>query len=176
MRIKDTWKASKLRQVWHNLSAHKTYVRLCRLNKSDNWSMKYLLPGRLWLDTVDVVITTKCNLFCKGCHHLMPYYQQPYHMDKERLIATMQKLNECFDWCDHYNFLGGEPFMNPDLKYYIAEAPDEKCNVIQLTTNATIIPTDSELFEVMRRKKVRILLSQYPGNRETQQRLISILQ
>lgn len=130
----------------------------------------------MWLDTVDIVITTKCNLLCKGCHHLMPYYQHPYHMDKQRLIAAMRKLNECFEWCHTYNLLGGEPFLNPDLKYFLEEAPSEKCNKVQIATNATIVPEDPELLDVMRRKRVIVLLSQYPSNQERQKRLIETLE
>ena len=106
----------------------------------------------------------------------MPYYPHPYHMDKDRLIAAMHKLNEAFDWCNHYNILGGEPFLNPDMKYYLEEIPLEKCNRVQITTNATIVPDDPELLEVMRRKKVYVLLSQYPANQETQKKLIAVLE
>ena len=167
---------SELKWILHGFPAAKFVTKLRRSSRKPNWSVKYLLPNRFYIDTVDVVITTKCNLMCKGCHHLMPYYPHPYHMDKDRLIAAMRKLNEAFDWCDRYNILGGEPFLNPDMKYYLEEVPAEKCNRVQLVTNATIVPDDPELFDVMRRKKVIVLLSQYPVNQQTQKKLIAALE
>lgn len=176
-KLKDKlWYSPRLRQLYYDLPVPKSVIVLARLSRIPRWSVKYLLPDHFFIDTVDIVITTKCNLMCKGCHHLMPYYPHPYHMDKDRLIAAMRKLNETFDWCDHYNLLGGEPFLNPDLKCYLEEAPSEKCNKVQITTNATIVPDDPELFEVMRRKKAIVLLSQYPANQETQKKLIAVLE
>ncbi len=97
MGLRTIWEKSKLRELWHNVSVWKNYRRLYRISRYENWSFRYLLPGHLYLDTVDIVITTKCNLLCKGCHHLMPYYKHPYHMDKDQLIAAMRKLNEAVE-------------------------------------------------------------------------------
>lgn len=59
------WHTSKLRDFWHGLPLYKDFMRILRNSKYENWSNRYLLPGELWLDTVDVVVTTKCNLRCK---------------------------------------------------------------------------------------------------------------
>ena len=168
----STKTAEYLRGFWF-------YKRLKRLKwcylKSGR-SMKYLRPNCLWVNIVDVVVTTKCNLLCEGCSHLMPYYEKPTHMDRDRVIASMRKLNEAVDFIRHYNFLGGEPFLNPDLKYFLEEVPVEKCGLVQILTNATLLPEDPELFDVMRRKRVHVVMSQYPSNQETQKRLIAVLE
>lgn len=46
----------------------------------------------LVMDKVDVVITTKCNLLCDGCSHLMPYYKKPSHLDRDRVVSSIRKL------------------------------------------------------------------------------------
>ncbi len=138
-------------------------------------AIKYLLPGHLWVDKVDICITTKCNLHCDGCDHLIPYYKNPEHLDKDRIITSIRKMSEAVDWFFHINILGGEPFLNPDLKYILEEVPSEKCDVVQIITNATIIPNDPELFDVMRRKKAVVLMSQYPLNERIQEKLIRTL-
>lgn len=175
-KLRALWAGSRVRAAWHSIPLAKDIWHLRTMWNNPEWSMKYLAPGRLWLDKVDIVVTTKCNLLCPGCSHLMPYYQKPYHVDKEELIAAMRKLNESFDFCDHYNILGGEPFLNPDLKYFLEEVPVEKCSLVQVLTNATIIPKDPELFDVMRRKKVHVVISPYPSNEQSQKKLIEILE
>lgn len=128
------------------------------------------------MDKVDVVVTTKCNLLCKGCSHLMPYYKEPSHLDKDRVIASMKRLAEAVDWFDHFNLLGGEPFLNPELKDIMEAIPTEKSRLVQVLTNATILPEDPELFDVMRRKRVHVVITPYPTNQQTRDRLIAILE
>ncbi len=62
------------------------------------------------------------------------------------------------------------------MKYFLEEVPVEKCNRLQITTNATVIPDDPELLDVMHRKKAIVLLSQYSVNREKQKGLIELLE
>ena len=175
-KIRALWAESKLRAVWHTVPIAKNIWHLRTIWNRPEWSVKYLVPTHLWIDKVDVVVTTKCNLLCPGCSHLMPYYQKSYHVNKEELIAAMRKLNESFDYCDHYNILGGEPFLNPNLKYFLEEAPSEKCHLVQVLTNATIVPKDQELLDVMRRKQIHVVISPYPSNEQSQKRLIEILE
>lgn len=139
-------------------------------------SGKKPLAFPLVLDKVDVVITTKCNLLCDGCSHLMPYYKNPNHLNRDRVIASMRKLAEAVDWFDHFNILGGEPFLNPDLKYILEEIPVEKSRLVQILTNATIIPHDPALFDAMRRKNVHVVITPYPSNEKTREQLISKLE
>lgn len=134
------------------------------------------LATGLVMDKVDVVITTKCNLLCDGCSHLMPYYKKPSHLDRDRVIASIRKLAEAADWFDHFNILGGEPFLHPDLKYIIEEIPTKKVRLPQILTNATIIPQDPELFDVMRRKRVHVVITPYPSNEQTREQLIAVLE
>lgn len=138
-------------------------------------ALKYLLPGRLWVDKVDVCITTKCNMRCDGCDHLIPYYEHPAHLDKDTVIASIRKLDEAADRIYHLNILGGEPFLHPDLKYILEAVPTEKCDIVQIVTNATIIPKDPELLDVMRRKKVVVLMSEYSRSEKTRRALIGML-
>ena len=149
--------------------------RLCIFLWYSHAPIKSLMPGHLWLDRVDVVITTKCNRMCKGCNHMMPYYKHPSHVNKDLVITSMHKLNKAVDWVYNYNIMGGEPFLNPDLKFFLEKLPTEKCDVPQVITNAMIIPNDPELFDIMRKKKIRVLISDYPDSRQTQKKVAEIL-
>lgn len=161
---------------WFAFSFNKDYRRLIWCFRNGPKGIRYLLPGRLWLDKVDICITTKCNLRCDGCNHLIPYYKEPRHLDTETIIASIRKLSEATDWFFHINILGGEPFLNPDLKYILEEVPSEKCDVTQIITNGTVIPHDPMLFDVMRRKKAIVVMSDYPFNAENQEKCIAELE
>lgn len=176
MVLLNLWKESQLRRKWHDCVFYNDYRRLKKCFKSRGFVAGFLglLPGHLWIDSVEIVVTTKCNLRCPACANLMQYYDKPYHLERDTVVASMRKLNECFDWCKGYRILGGEPFLNPDLKYFLEEIPREKCGEATVVTNATVIPDDIELLEVMRRKKIKVIISNYSCVQETQQ-LIALL-
>lgn len=174
--INSNWREYRFIKILRGYPIIKDVRRLRNFARTQNWKIRYLLPGRFWIDKVDIVITTRCNLMCPGCCRLMPYYHETHDANKDELITAMRKLNESFDRCGNYNILGGEPFLNPDLKYFLKEVPSERCNNVQLITNATIIPDDPELYEVMRQKCVHVLISPYPSNEESQKRLIKKLE
>ena len=170
-KLKQTRLANRLKVSWF----YKDYRRLRWCCQSGIGGVKYLLPGRLWVDKVDVCITTKCNMRCDGCDHLIPYYKEPAHLDKDRVIASIRKLDEASDRIFHLNILGGEPFLDPDLKYILEAVPSEKCDLVQIVTNATIIPSDPELIDVMRRKKVVVLMSGYSQTEGSRNAFIEML-
>lgn len=169
-------KSPTLRKIWHRLPFHSDIRRLMRFFRGGA-PLKSLLPGHLWLDSVEIVITTKCNLRCPACSNLMQYYDKPYHLDRELVLASMRKLNECFDWCNHYKILGGEPFLNPELKLFLREVPREKCSRASIYTNAMIPPDagDAELFDILREKKIDIIFGSYSVAEEPQRRFVELL-
>ncbi len=175
-RFKQTRFATLLKKTFFYELYKKDQYRRKRLYRAIRLSGKKSLAEGIIIDKVDVVITTKCNLLCDGCSHLMPYYIKPNHLDKDRVIASMRKLAEAADWFDHFNILGGEPFLNPDLKNIMEAIPDKKSRLVQVLTNATIIPKDPELFDVMRRKGVHVVITPYPSNEKTREPLIAVLE
>lgn len=176
MGLRSVWNRSPLRKWFHNCLIYGDYRRIRRYFRNNNVGIKYLLPGHLWLDYVEVVVTTKCNLRCPDCANLMQYYEKPYHLDRETLLTSVRKLVESFDACDHLKLLGGEPFLYPDLKDVLEAIPREKLGKITIATNGTVIPTDPELFAVMRRKRVTVFFSNYAISQDTQQQFIELLE
>lgn len=177
MGLKVLWKQSRLREKWHGCIFYNDYRRIRRLCKNNGWGgMRFLLPGRLWMDAFEVVVTTRCNLRCPDCSNLMQYYDAPYDVELDGILVSMRKVNAILDRCDEYKILGGEPFLYPHLAAVLEEIPSEKCGRVILFTNATIIPKDPALFDVMRRKRVVVTISNYPAARETQKKLIDTLE
>ena len=156
MGLKALWKRSCLREKWHSCMFYVDYRRVRRLCNNNGWrGILLLLPGRLWLDSFEVVVTTKCNLRCPDCANLMQYYDEPCHVDRDVILDSMRKLN---------------------LVAVLEEVPSEKCGKVNLATNGTVIPEDPALFEVLRRKRINVFISNYPAAQETQKELINALE
>lgn len=118
-------------------------------------------PQKLYLYTLDAVVTEHCSLKCKDCSNLMQYYQSPRNMDVHEIKKTIDILikKDCriFDLC----ILGGEPLMNQEFTKLIDWYYDEdKIQRISIYSNATIFPDDSVL-EHLKREKVYVRLSDY---------------
>lgn len=176
MWISRIWEKSQLRKMWHKSLFYNDYRRIRRYFRNNNVGVKYLLPGHLWMDYVEVVVTTKCNLRCQDCANLMQYYEDPYHLDRETLLASVRKLGESFDACDHLKILGGEPFLYPYLKDVLEAIPREKLGKITIATNGMVIPTDRELIAMLSRKRVTVFFSNYAVSQVTQQNFIELLE
>lgn len=162
---------------WHNSFLYNDYSRLWRLKLYYGVTgLRYLLPWHLYLDYIEIPITTRCNLCCPDCANLMPLYKKPYDIDAEMIIRSIQTISECFDICGQMRVLGGEPFLHPNLKQIIEAIPNHKCKKISIPTNATIIPRDPELYRILREKGVVIVLGNYPAATHSQEGLIAQLE
>lgn len=114
---------------------------------------------------VHTAVTTRCTLNCKNCNMFMPYYPQDrwknytFNEMKEDIDLMLKYVDYIF-W---YIFLGGEPFLNKELKNiiaYIGEKYSDKVGHMGITTNGTIIPDDETLVQI-KKYKVRISISDY---------------
>lgn len=137
--------------------------------------LKTILPGKLYIDYLELVVTTKCTLKCKHCANLMPMYSTPYNVDKDTIIKSINKLKSCVDGIYVFRILGGEPFCNPDLKYYLKELPKDIIKEIVIVTNGTLVPNDLELINIMKSKDVIVNISNYGKHSYKKEELINLL-
>jgi hypothetical protein len=119
--------------------------------------------NQVYLYRTDITITECCNLRCKKCNMLMPYYQEPKHKSLEQLKEDV----DCFfRWVDNLqilNLLGGEPFLYPhveEITRYICEKYADKIEQIFFFTNGLVRLTDSML-KVIRQYNIQIQISDY---------------
>lgn len=138
--------------------------------------LKTLLPNKLYVDYLELVITTKCTLKCKNCANLMHLYEKPYNVDKDIIVNTLKKLNSCVDEVYLFRILGGEPFCNPELKYYLNELPVNKFKKIVIVTNGTLVPKDMELIKLIKQKNITIEISNYGKYSKKKEELINLLE
>lgn len=110
---------------------------------------------------VNTAVTTWCTLNCEKCNMFMPYYedQKRHHYTFSEMKEDVDVLLSFVDYIFLYSFLGGEPFLNKELKdiiAYIGESYPDKIGKLGLTTNGTVIPDDVTLQQL---KKYHVLVS-----------------
>lgn len=117
---------------------------------------------------VNTAVTTWCTLNCEKCNMFMPHYEK--HMRKHYTFAEMKEdidlLLNYVDYIFWYNFLGGEPFLNKELKdivAYVGERYSDKVGKLGVTTNGTIIPSEETLIQ-LKKYNVTVSISDYTEN------------
>lgn len=110
---------------------------------------------------MDFVITTFCNLNCKNCWVLIPYYKQPFHYDLEIIKTNLKKLSDC-DKVKNIQLIGGETLLHPDINEIIRYISTLNFDIISIYTNCTVIPNNfEEALQVMDTRFI-LYLTNYP--------------
>lgn len=121
----------------------------------------YLTPQKLFLRSVDLMVTERCSLRCRDCSNLMRYYQNPQNLDLKQLYKNMDRFLEIVDEVNEFRILGGEPFMYKDVHLVIEKLIKEpKVKKIIIYTNGTIAPADHQL-KILKNEKVLFLITDY---------------
>ena len=98
--------------------------------------------GKVYISSLDATITSKCTLRCKDCSNLMQYYKNPSNYNISDLICSIEKVLTKIDKLNDLRILGGEPFVNKEIKQLISHFKSEpKINKISVYSNATILPS-----------------------------------
>jgi len=101
----------------------------------------YLTPDKLFLRSVDIIITERCSLKCRDCSNLMQYYKKPKDCNIEELLQSIDVFCDIIDEVNEFRVIGGEPFMNKEFHLIIKRLIDEpKVHKIVIYTNGTIVP------------------------------------
>jgi hypothetical protein len=121
----------------------------------------YLHPDRLFLRSVDVIITERCSLKCRDCSNLMQYYANPRHCDLSLVLRSLDALFAIAAEIMDVRVIGGDAFMNRDWTALVAKLADEdRARRVVLYTNGTIVPPAADL-PVLRQKKVLVIVTDY---------------
>lgn len=119
--------------------------------------------NKLYLARTDLSVTEYCNLRCKNCNMLMPYFEHPKHRN---LSLLKEDIDAYFSWVDQvqvFTLLGGEPFLYPnilELTQYLCENYGSHVHQVVFFSNGTLIPSD-ELLELMREYDIEVQVSDY---------------
>ena len=121
----------------------------------------YLIPDKLFLRSVDVIITERCSLKCRDCSNLMQYYKTPRDSNVNEVIRAIEVFCAIIDEVNEFRVIGGEPFMNKECHLIIKRLTDEpKARKVVIYTNGTIVPTKDQL-ECLKNEKVLFIITDY---------------
>jgi|WetSurMetagenome_2_1015567.scaffolds.fasta_scaffold00092_22 organic radical activating enzyme len=121
----------------------------------------YLNPDRLFMRSVDIIITERCSLKCRDCSNLMQYYQDPKDCDIEEVMRTIDIFCSLADQVNEFRIIGGEPFMNRNIHLVMKRLINEpKVRKIVIYTNGTIVPKGEQL-ESLKHEKTLLMITDY---------------
>lgn len=121
----------------------------------------YLSPDKLFMRSVDIIITERCSLKCRDCSNLMQYYKKPQDCDIDEIMRSIDAFCAFVDEVNEFRIIGGEPFMNKEIHLIINKLVDEpKVRKIVIYTNGTIIPKEDQI-EYLKNNKVLFIITDY---------------
>lgn len=121
----------------------------------------YLNQDKLFLRSVDLIITERCSLRCRDCSNLMQYYKKPVDCDINELMLSIDRFCDIIDEVNEFRVIGGEPFMNKDFYLIMKRLIDEpKVRKIVVYTNGTIVPRQEQV-ELLKSGKVLFIITDY---------------
>ena len=68
--------------------------------------------NKIYMRSIDLMITTRCSLKCESCSNLMQYYVSPKNTDYENILESLNILSKNVDEVAEFRIIGGEPLMN----------------------------------------------------------------
>lgn len=97
------------------------------------------------LPHLGILLTTYCNLNCRGCADLIPK-RENVHYDKEQLKSDLFQVVNVVGYIEEILLIGGETFMYPGLEDVIEFCRElNKIGRIIITTNGTFQPKETLL-------------------------------
>lgn len=123
---------------------------------------------------IAVVVTTRCTLKCKKCAGLFPYFTEKRNFSFEDIISGIKFIEQNAKKIFCLEFVGGEPFLHPDLDILLKYAKEsEKIGMIEITTNA-VVNISPKVLKELRSSKILVMISDYGFNRENVTGLVKI--
>ena len=136
----------------------------------------YFSTDKLFLRSIDLVITEKCSLKCKDCSNLMQYYDKPVDVSFSEIVFDFNKLTENIDGIFEVRLIGGEPFMNKDI-YKILEYLYTKNNIVKIVVYSNaMIPIRQEYAHLLANEKLVFSLTDYGGLAKNTPRVVTQLE
>jgi len=121
----------------------------------------YLNPDRLFVRSVDFIITERCSLRCRDCSNLMQYYEKPKNCDLGMLLRSIDAFCAVTDEVMEFRVIGGEAFMNKEWPAIVERLADEpKAKRVVLYANGTIVP-NAKYAAHLKNNKVLVVITDY---------------
>lgn len=118
---------------------------------------------KLCMYQAHTAVTTKCTLKCKKCNMFIPYYKEHVEYTAKDIEYNLDLLFQQIEYLFRYQIVGGEPFLNKDIRSIISLIGEKYGSRIawpRIITNGTIVPTD-DILELLKKHHFEIVISDY---------------
>ena len=75
----------------------------------------YLDSSKVFMRSVDIVVTEKCTMKCVDCSNLMQYFEKPESYEIQEMNEAIEALCSVSDEIFEFRVIGGEPFVNKEV-------------------------------------------------------------
>lgn len=132
--------------------------------------------GNLIMPHIELHISDKCNLDCRGCSHFSPLFDE-LNADFNQKINDIRQIKALFDDVFRIDILGGEPLLNPEVGKYVSELRKELPKTfIQIYTNGLLIPgLKDEVLKEIFDNNISVSISEYRPTHKIIDKIISRL-
>lgn len=135
----------------------------------------YLDSSKVFLRSVDLMITEKCSLKCKDCSNLMQFYEQASDVSFAEVISDFDDLIAATDDIHEIRLIGGEPFMSRDIYRVISKiTASPKVQRLVVYSNATVPLKESEV-STLSHPKIVFSLTDYGSLSKNTGRVVNFL-
>lgn len=156
---------------WHFLNANLFSEEqfcgnlVCRLEIYMSIFSVYVVD-KVYLVHNNMLTTTVCNLNCEHCLNYTPYDKHPKHFSLENMKSSADMYFSCVDRVGLFQLSGGEPMLCPylqDILTYIYDKYRQQIEVLNIVTNATIIPSD-DFCKFLKTHNILVYVDDYSAN------------
>jgi organic radical activating enzyme len=107
-------------------------------------------------------IVDSCNLNCKGCSHFSNLFNQNDSVPFGVFCKDLDRISRETFICN-FAFVGGEPFLHPNLSDYIDYARTKlPCSRIVIYTNGLLIPcVDKKILREISENRIDVFITGY---------------
>lgn len=131
---------------------------------------------KIIMGSLDISVTTRCTMHCKGCASLTPLYSSGSDQDIDTILYGLDRIIRSVNTILRVNILGGEPFLfdHLDTLCEYLNSQDTISRVV-IMTNGTVIPKSKRLLDILSVPKNEVRISAYTANTDIQHKLTEIL-
>lgn len=140
-----------------------TCKSLCCYLKKKNRYDENTATGTEKVQMIGYLLSNICTLNCKNCCESVPYMptEQKHFVPGTVVVQDILKMSAACQFLILLEFIGGEPFLHPELSYIIKEVLNiTNIGMVHIFTNGTVIPSD-ELCKKLNNERVTVYLSNY---------------